>query len=907
MIGMRKLYPFDVIEKKWQRKWEQEQTFRAFNPGEKIPEDHPFGKRHGLAGKVATVDNLPQKYYILDMFPYPSAAGLHVGHPEGYTATDILARYRRSQGYHVLHPMGWDAFGLPAEQYAIKTGQHPRITTERNIQNMRRQIKALGFSYDWTREISTCDPDYYKWTQWIFLKIYNAWYNPETNKAEPIETLPYPSKYTTEEEKRAWRDAHRLAYVADAPVWWCEALGTVLANEEVVDGKSEVGGYPVVRRPMRQWMLRITAYAERLLQDLDLIDWPDYLKEMQRNWIGRSEGAEIEFPVVGSDYKIKVFTTRPDTIYGATFMVLAPEHPLAEIITTSENRPALYRYKDEVARKSELERTDLAKEKTGIFTGSYAINPLSYEQIPIWVADYVLVTYGTGAIMGVPAHDERDLEFARKFNLPIKVVVHPLDDKNPIGFTGEGVSVNSGPISGLPTAKAKEEIIKLLEEKGIGSRKIQYKLRDWLFSRQRYWGEPFPIIWKKDRYGNWYHEPVPESQLPVLPPLLDEYKPTPDGQPPLARAKDWVYLPDGSMRETNTMPQWAGSCWYYLRYLDPNNKNEFVGELPERYWMGTLSAPHHTPLPGVDLYIGGAEHAVLHLLYARFWHKVLYDLGYLSTPEPFYKLVNQGLILGEDGQKMSKSRGNVINPDTILADYGADAFRMYEMFMGPLQDTKPWSTKGLEGVYRFLGRVWRMFIDEESFVAFEQNRAIEPEKVESFLEDLRLNPTIKETSPTPEQLRTIHQCIKNVTEDLEGFRFNTAISELMIFVNQVFHWDIKPWELMRDFLVLLNPFAPHLAEELWAKLHISFGKQPPSLTYYPWPKWEEKWLAVEEIEIPIQINGKVRDKIKISINATKEELQAVALEAPKIRTYLRGKTVQKVIVVPNKLINIVVG
>ena len=907
MSGVRKQYPFDLIEPKWQARWEEQQTFRAFNPGDLIPKGHPFGRRHGLEGKTAEVPNLPQKYYILDMFPYPSGAGLHVGHPEGYTATDILARYRRAQGYHVLHPMGWDAFGLPAEQYAIRTGQHPRITTARNIMNFRRQIKALGFSYDWTREIDTTDPKYFKWTQWIFLKIYNSWFNPETNKAEPIETLPYPEDCKTEAERRAWRDAHRLAYVAEAPVWWCEALGTVLANEEVVDGKSEVGGYPVVRRPMRQWMLRITAYAERLLQDLDIIEWPDYLKEMQRNWIGRSEGAEIDFPVDGSSKKITVFTTRPDTVYGATYLVLAPEHPLVNELTTSEHRAEVERYKEEVARKSDLERTDLAKEKTGVFLGSYAIHPITGERLPIWIADYVLMTYGTGAIMGVPAHDERDLEFARKFRLPIKVVVQPPDDRDPVGFTGEGVSVNSGPFSGLPTAEMKRRIVQWLEEKGLGRRKIQYRLRDWLFSRQRYWGEPFPIIWRKDENGNWYHEAVPEEELPVLPPELDEYKPTPDGQPPLARAKDWVYLPDGSMRETNTMPQWAGSCWYYLRYLDPKNEERFVGEGPERYWMGTWAAPHHKPLPGVDLYVGGTEHAVLHLLYARFWHKVLYDLGYVSTPEPFYKLVNQGLILGEDGQKMSKSRGNVVNPDSILEEYGADAFRMYEMFMGPLQDTKPWSTKGVEGVYRFLGRVWRLFTDEASNKEFEQRRAVEPDRAKEFLAHIRLHPSIQDVEPTTEQLRTLHACIKKVTEDLEGFRFNTAISALMVFVNEAMGWKVRPWSVMRTFVQLLHPFGPHLAEELWEKLYQAKGEEPPSLPYSPWPQYDPELLKVEEVELPVQVNGRVRDRIRVPVDAEEEQIRQAALDAEKIKPFVEGKTIRKIIVVPKKIVNIVVG
>ncbi len=678
MSSSRRQYPFHLIEPKWQKIWEEQQAFRAWNPGEKIPSNHPFAARHGADAMVAG-GKTPPKFYILDMFPYPSGAGLHVGHPEGYTATDILARYRRACGFNVLHPMGWDAFGLPAEQYAVKTGQHPRVTTEANIATFKRQIKSLGFSYDWSRELATTDPDYFKWTQWIFLKLYNSWFNPKANKAEPIETLKYPGYCTTEEKKRSYRDSKRLAYVAEAPVWWCEQLGTVLANEEVVDGKSEVGGFSVVRKPMRQWMLRITAYAEKLLTDLDSIDWSDSLKGMQRNWIGQSEGAIVDFEVADTPEPrsvISVFTTRPDTLFGATYIVLSPEYKSLDEIATQAQREAVQTYKEFAASKSDLERTELAKEKTGVFTGAYAMNPVNGEKIPIWIADYVLASYGTGAIMAVPAHDTRDFEFATKFNLPIVQVIQPPDAKtNWRGFVDEGTSVNStGPeifITGLPTAEAKMKITAWLESENLGERAINYKLRDWLFSRQRYWGEPFPIVWKKDAAGNLYHEALPESALPVLPPTLEDYKPTPDGQPPLARDKDWVNLPDGSTRETNTMPQWAGSCWYYLRYLDAQNAGSFVGRDAENYWMKSGGDK-----PGVDLYVGGTEHAVLHLLYARFWHKVLFDLGYVSTPEPFFKLVNQGLILGEDGQKMSKSRGNVVTPDDILSDYGADTFRL---------------------------------------------------------------------------------------------------------------------------------------------------------------------------------------------------------------------------------------
>jgi leucyl-tRNA synthetase len=727
----RRQYPFSLIEPKWQQRWAREETFRAFNPGETIPPGHPFGKRHGLEGRQAGERELPPKCYILDMFPYPSGAGLHVGHPEGYTATDILARYRRASGWHVLHPMGWDAFGLPAEQYAIRTGQHPRATTEANIATFKRQIQSLGFSYDWTREVDTTDPEYFRWTQWIFLKLYNAWFNPETRRAEPIETLPYPPELQTsgngpqdpglEARRRAYRDSKRLAYVTEAPVWWCEALGTVLANEEVVDGRSEVGGHPVTRRPMRQWMLRITAYAERLLQDLDTLEWSDSLKEMQRNWIGRSEGAEIVFKAqVGdaSDYPITVFTTRPDTLFGATYMVMAPEHPWIREWEEKGLLPSQWPegipdnwkggaatpaegtrgYREACAKKSDLERTDLAKEKTGVFTGVYAVNPATGDRIPVWIADYVLMGYGTGAIMAVPAHDTRDFEFATLFGLPIIQVVEPPEGVDWRGYVDDGVAVHSAnaevSLNGLRTPEAKRRMIDWIEAKGVGRRTIHYKLRDWLFSRQRYWGEPFPIVWRRDATGALHHEALGEDALPVLSPALDDYKPTPDGQPPLARAREWAQLPDGATRELNTMPQWAGSCWYYLRYLDPRNRERHVGAEAERYWMGAAPANSGGGQagPGVDLYVGGAEHAVLHLLYARFWHKALFDLGHVSTPEPFRRLVNQGLILGEDGQKMSKSRGNVVNPDDVLKDYGADAFRLYEMFMGPLQDTKPWST-----------------------------------------------------------------------------------------------------------------------------------------------------------------------------------------------------------------------
>ncbi len=957
MASGRRQYPFHLIEPKWQQFWEKQQVFRAFNPGEEIPENHPFAERHGADSMVAG-RKAPPKFYILDMFPYPSGAGLHVGHPEGYTATDILARYKRALGFNVLHPMGWDAFGLPAEQYAVKTGQHPRKTTDENIATFKRQIQSLGFSYDWSRELATTDPDYFKWTQWIFLKLYNSYFDPEWNKATPIEFFKdalseqpkfknkwkenpflagthdaYTKMSAQEKElvRRRTLDNKRLAYVSEQPVWWCEQLGTVLANEEVVDGKSEVGGFPVVRKPMRQWMLRITAYAEKLLTDLDTIDWSDSLKEMQRNWIGRSEGAEVEFRIQNSEFRITVFTTRPDTLFGATYMVLSPEHRLVDQITTAEQRGAISKYKTEVAKKSDLERTELAKEKSGVFTGAYAINPVNGQKIPIWIADYVLASYGTGAIMAVPAHDTRDFEFATKFNLPIVQVVQPPDPKiDWHGFVEDGTSVNStGPeisITGLPTPEAKKKITTWLEAKGLGKRTVNFKLRDWLFSRQRYWGEPFPIIWKRDPAGNLYHEALPESVLPVLPPELTDYKPTATGEPPLARAKDWVTLPDGSTRETNTMPQWAGSCWYYLRYLDAKNPNAFVGKEAEQYWMGASSpqpiveSPQSdsklktqdsglkSTTPGVDLYVGGTEHAVLHLLYARFWHKVLFDLGYVSTPEPFFKLVNQGMVLGEDNQKMSKSRGNVIPVDEPVQEVGTDALRLFEMFMGPLEMVKPWSTKGVEGVYRFLGRVWRLFVDENSETEFEQaETTVETQRRGELLNLIKLNPAIRDVAPTPAQLKTLHTCIKKVTEDLDGLRFNTAISALMVFVNEAMTWKTKPVSVLRDFLILLQPFAPHLAEELWDKLHSALRIPHSALSYAPWPKFDPALLVESEMEIPVQVNGKLRDVIKVPVNADNATLEAAARASEKVQQFIAGKTIKKVIVVPKKLVNIAVG
>ena len=844
----RKPYPFDQIEPKWQAIWEERQLFHVPNPGEK------------------GFDPAKPKFYILDMFPYPSGAGLHVGHPEGYTATDIVARYRRICGFNVLHPMGWDAFGLPAEQYAIKSGQHPAVTTRENVAKFKRQLTRIGFSYDWQREINTTDPGYYKWTQWIFLQIYNSWLNPETKRAEPISTY-----------RGTDPDSVRLAYVADVPVNWCPELGTVLANEEVVDGKSEVGGFPVVRRPMRQWMLRITAYAERLLDELDELDWPEGIKLLQRNWIGRSEGAEIDFKIDKSDQEIRVFTTRPDTLYGGTFLVLAPEHSLVDLIVTEEQWPVVREYRERTARKSELERADLSKEKTGVFTGAYATNPANNEKIPIWIADYVLVGYGTGAIGGVPAHDERDLEFAKKFDLPIVVVVQPTGDEPVIGFTGEGITVNSPIINGLTSAEAKKKITAWLEERGLGKRAINYKLRDWLFSRQRYWGEPFPIVWENGK-----HRSLGENELPLVPPSLDDYKPTGTGEPPLAKAKDWVRYSDKALRETNTMPQWAGSCWYYLRFCDPHNDQRFVGEEAERYWMGGDKPG------GVDLYVGGTEHAVLHLLYARFWHKVLFDLGYVSKPEPFQRLVNQGIILGEDNQKMSKSRGNIVNPDDVIDQHGADAFRCYEMFMGPLEQMKPWSMRGVEGVARFLARVWRLLMTENQAGAWE------------------LSGKVKNVEPDKAQQKMLHATIKKVTQDIESFSFNTAISQMMIFVNAFTNAETIPLSAIRTFLVLLNPFAPHIASELWQNLNAKFGDARDDITEQSWPDYNDQLLVEEEVEIVIQVNGKLRDRMKASILATEEELKTAALSNPKIQDRIAGKTVRNVIVVPKKLVNIVV-
>lgn len=1047
MTERRRAYPFHEIEPKWQLRWETEGVFQAANPGQ------PGSEK--------------PKLYILDMFPYPSGAGLHVGHPEGYTATDIVSRFKRMRGYNVLHPMGWDAFGLPAEQYAVQTGTHPRDTTRRNIETFRRQIKALGFSYDWSREIDTTDPRYYKWTQWIFMQLYR-------------------------------RD---LAYVSEAPVWYCPELGTVLANEEVLntpDGpRSERGNHPVERRPFRQWMLRITAYAERLLKDLDDLDWPESLKEMQRNWIGRSEGARVRFKLEGFEEEIEVFTTRPDTLFGATYMVLAPEHPLVETITTAEQKSAIEEYIRKISAKTDLERTDLAREKSGCFTGAHAVNPVNGERIPVWIADYVLLSYGTGAIMAVPAHDQRDYEFARQFDLPIRKVVvpergmgfqplteekpilkrkgshlphwtqrgatyaitfrladslpvhlhqewktdidkarllkrpgkklpiplehkefqklfskkfeaaldaghgecwlrreeiaevvanalkhfdgeryrllawcvmpnhvhavlqpmadHPLSEilhswksftarkaneilqregpfwqgesydhlvrdetdlenqveyvmRNPevaglenwrwlggcgvdgleahqtdhgleahatVGepFTGEGWNVNSDFLDDLPTAEAKAKITNWLEEQGLGRGEVQYKLRDWLFSRQRYWGEPFPVVWNGEE-----HCLIDESELPLELPEMENFRPTEGGLAPLAQATDWVERPDGTRREVNTMPQWAGSCWYYLRYLDPDNEEAFVDPEVERYWMQPS---------GVDLYVGGAEHAVLHLLYSRFWHKVLFDLGLVSTSEPFHKLVNQGLILGEDGQKMSKSRGNVVNPDDVIEAYGADAMRLFEMFMGPLEQAKPWSMTGVEGVYRFLARVWRLVMEENQEGRWE------------------LSQRLADLPAEGELLRAQHGCVKKVGNDIETLSFNTAIAEMMKLVNLLTGADKVPVATVRVLLQLLNPFAPHLTEELWERLNQAFGGGDALLAGTAWPEYEESVLVESEVELVVQVNGKVRDKLRVARDESEESVREKVLAQPRVQQFIGEAPVRKVIVVPGRLVNVV--
>ena len=806
------VYNHRVIEKKWQKYWDENKTFKTLD------------------------DHTKEKFYALDMFPYPSGAGLHVGHPEGYTATDILSRYKRANGYNVLHPMGWDAFGLPAEQYALDTGNDPRDFTKTNIDTFRRQIKELGFSYDWDREVNTTDPNYYKWTQWIFKKLYEK----------------------------------GLAYVDEVPVNWCPALGTVLSNEEVIDGKSERGGHPVERRPMRQWVLKITDYAEKLLADLDILDWPESLKAMQRNWIGKSVGAEIDFKIEGTDKVFTVFTTRADTVFGVSYCVLAPEHKLVEEIVTEGQRVAVEEYLDIVKRKSDLERTDLNKDKTGVFTGAYAINPVNGEKVELWIADYVLASYGTGAVMAVPAHDERDYEFATKFNLPIKAVIED-NGEVVVPFYGDGKHINSDFINGLNNEEAIAKVIEFLEENKVGRSKVTYKLRDWLFSRQRYWGEPIPIIhWEDGTMTT-----VPDSELPLLLPETDNIKPSGTGESPLANIEEWLNVVDPETgkkgkRETNTMPQWAGSCWYYLRYIDPHNDEMFADPEKLKYWLP------------VDVYIGGAEHAVLHLLYARFWHKVLYDLGLVPTREPFQKLFNQGMILaeGKDGrpEKMSKSKGNVVNPDDIIVSHGADTLRVYEMFMGPLDASIAWSENGLDGSRRFLDRVYRLFVDEETG------------KVNDKVQD----------KDNAELEVSYNYTVKKVSEDIEILGFNTAISQLMVFVNDCYKAEYIPRKYALGFIQLLAPFAPHLAEEMWE----IYGNTE-SISYVPWPTFDESKLVSDTVEIVVQLMGKVKAKLDVKKDLTPAELEQIVLANEEVKELIEGKQVMKVIVVPGRLVNIV--
>lgn len=841
MSEKRKPYPFDVFEPKWQSHWAEYKTYRTPGPGEE------------------GFDASKPKYYILDMFPYPSGAGLHVGHPEGYTATDIIGRYKRMNGFNVLHPMGWDAFGLPAEQYAIKTGQHPRVTTEANVNNFRRQLQELGFGYDWDREVNTTDPKYVRWTQWIFLQLYNSYFCDEDQKAKPVSEL----------EAKGWPqeqiDEVRLAFIHEAPVNWSPSMGTVLANEEVEEWKSK--GETVERRPLRQWMLRITKYAQRLIDELEPLDWPESIKALQRNWIGRSEGAEVIFDVEGND--ITAFTTRPDTLFGATYMVLAPEHPLVAEITTADQKEAVESYVTACASKSDMER-GLDKEKTGVATGAFAINPVNGEKIPVWIADYVMMGYGSGAIMAVPAHDSRDFEFAEKFELPILQVVQPNGDQDWQGYTDPGTAINSGFLDGLKTKDAKKKIIHWLGENGKGEKKIQFKLRDWLFSRQRYWGEPFPLLWNKE---TGQHSGVPESELPLLQPEMEDFKPTGDPKGPLVNCIDWINYSDQLQRETNTMPQWAGSCWYYLRYCDPENTNHFISPDAESYWGNDDGF--------VDFYVGGKEHAVLHLLYSRFWHKVLNDLGHLKSKEPFKKYFAPGLIMGEDGQKMSKSLGNVVNPDDVVENYGADSLRLYEMFMGPLDQDKPWAMKGVEGVHRFLAKVWRVAFSEDSEGQWQLSGKV----------------TAAENA---DLAKTTHQTIKRVEEAINSLRFNTAISAMMECINAYTSAKEVPKDLFLDFLKLLSPFAPHLVEEINAALG-----ETELVSEQTWPELDESLLVESEIQLIVQVNGKLRSRITVPADVSKEDAEKAALADENVQTHTDGKTVRKVIVVPSKLVNIV--
>ncbi|MDA0874156.1 MAG: leucine--tRNA ligase [Bacteroidetes bacterium] len=896
-------YPFQDIEQKWQRFWETERTFRVA--------DDP--------------DTSKPKYYVLDMFPYPSGVGLHVGHPLGYIATDIVARYKRMRGFNVLHPMGFDAFGLPAEQFAVEHGVHPRVTTEKNVDNMLRQLKSLGLSYDWDRKLSTTDVDYYKWTQWIFLQLFNSWYDEEADRARPIAELE--ARLAKEHadwtslsgaEREDILSQHRLAYLAEVPVNWCPALGTVLANEEVTnEGRSERGNHPVFRRPLKQWMLRITKYGDRLISDLDIVDWPEPVKLMQRNWVGRSEGANVDFPVDGHDAVIRVFTTRPDTLFGATYMVLAPEHELVDTLTTAEQREAVQAYRKEAAGKTDVDRMADSKTKTGVFTGAHAINPADGGRIPIWVADYVLMGYGTGAIMAVPAQDERDWEFAEVFNLPIIRTVQPPEGWEGKAFTGDGPAINSDFLNGLKVKEAKARMIDWLEKEGKGQGTVTYKLRDWLFSRQRYWGEPFPILHGEDGTVR----AVDESELPVALPPMEDFKPTasddPDAppRPPLARAdEDWRIVTINGQRferELNTMPQWAGSCWYYLRFIDNKNDKAFVADSRESYWMGDN---------GVDLYIGGVEHAVLHLLYARFWHKVLYDLGHVSTKEPFGRLFNQGYIQAyayrdergiavdvsevvnqngrpamdvqdQQGQqyfykgepvtqeygKMGKSLKNAVSPDEINEEYGCDTLRLYEMYMGPLEASKPWNTRDIVGVNRFLRRVWRNFVDADT--------------------DTLL---VSDETPTDDQMRLLHKTIERMTTDMERLSFNTSIAALIECLSEWLALDRIPRALAEPFVLMLAPLAPHMAEELWQRLG-----HATSLAYEPWPVAEERWLVQDTIELVVQVNGKVRGSISVPAAAAKEDILAAARSDQNVVRHLDGVTIRREIYVPGRLVNIV--
>ena len=803
------MYNHNTVEKKWQQYWKEHDTFKTTNDPNK------------------------KNFYALDMFPYPSGQGLHVGHPEGYTATDIVARMKRAQGYNVLHPMGFDAFGLPAEQYALNTGHTPADFTEKNIQNFKRQINSLGFSYDWDREVQTTDPKFYKWTQWIFEQMYKK----------------------------------GLAYEAEVPVNWSPDLGTVVANEEIIDGKTERGGFPVIRKPMRQWMLKITAYADRLIDDLDDIDWPESIKEMQRNWIGRSVGAQITFPLVDHDEKVNIFTTRPDTAFGVQYMVLAPEHELVDKITTPEQKAAVDAYKEEVSHKSDLDRTDLNDEKTGVFTGAYAINPVNGDKIPVWISDYVLVTYGTGAVMAVPAHDDRDYAFSKKFNLPMKQVIEGnLEDG---AITGDGKHINSDFLDGLNKEDAINRMVEYLEDKGIGEKKVNYRLRDWVFSRQRYWGEPIPVIHWEDGTTSL----VPEDELPLVLPEDDDIKPSGTGESPLANLTDWVNVVDKNgrkgRRETNTMPQWAGSSWYYLRYIDPHNDKQLADYDLLKQWLP------------VDLYIGGAEHAVLHLLYARFWHKVLYDLGVVPTKEPFQKLYNQGMILGKGHEKMSKSKGNVVNPDDVVEQYGADTLRTYEMFMGPLDASIAWSENGLSGSAKFLDRVWNLFINDDDYSTLRDDFLTDEN-------DGKLDKVYNET-------------VKKVTEDYNALRFNTAISQMMVFVNEAHKVDTMPKAYAEGLVKLLAPIAPHMMEEIWNKLGHS-----ESISYAAWPTYDESKLVSDTVEIIVQVNGKLRNKLEVATGTAKDELEKLALADEKVKKFTEGKNIVKVIVIPNKIVNIVV-